>query len=66
MSWQKRNTVGKDRVAELTELYQSLGFEVKVEPFAGPDQPGDACDSCYGNAAGEYYIIYTRKKEDAQ
>ena len=66
MFWQKRNTVGKDRVAELTELYQSLGFEVKVERFTGPDQPGETCDSCYGNSAGEYYIIYTRKKEDAQ
>jgi len=66
MSWLQRNTVGKDRIEELTELYQSLGFEVKVERFAGPNQPGEACESCYGSSAGEYYIIYTRKKEDTQ
>jgi hypothetical protein len=64
VDWQQRNTVGKDRVEELTELYKSLGFEVKVERFSGPDQTGEACDSCYGNAAGEYYIIYTRKSND--
>lgn len=66
MSWQKRNTVGKDRVEELTDLYKSLGFEVKVEPFKGPDQPGEVCESCYGNAAGEYFVIYTRTKESGE
>lgn len=61
MEWEKRNTVGKDRVSELTELYESLGFEVKVESYTGPENAEETCESCYGDPAGEYYVIYTRK-----
>jgi hypothetical protein len=61
MEWEKRNTVGKDRVDELVELYESLGFEVKVERFTGPENAADACDTCYGDPAGEYYVIYTKR-----
>ncbi len=61
MTWQKRNTVGPDRIEELKELYESLGFEVKVDRFEGPEDADETCDTCYGDPAGEYYIIYTRK-----
>lgn len=64
MSWQKRNTVGKERVDELKELYESLGFEVKVEPLVGPLGGEEACDSCF--SGGEYFVIYTRKVSDSQ
>lgn len=63
MEWEKRNTVGKDRVTELTELYESLGFEVKVERYAGPENGGEVCEGCYGDSAGEYFVVYTRKKD---
>ena len=62
MDWEARNTVGKDRVAELSELYESLGFEVKVERYTGPENADEVCESCYGDPAGEYFVIYTRKK----
>ncbi len=59
--WQKRNTVGQDRVDELVELYSSLGFEVKVEPVTvSPEDP--ACQGCYAGP-GQYFVIYTRKNE---
>ena len=61
MEWERRNTVGKDRVNELTELYRSLGFEVKVEPYAIPEDAPAECDGCYGDPSGEYFVIYTRK-----
>ncbi len=64
MEWQKRNTVGKDRLGELTELYKSLGFEVKVERFTGPEETREICQSCYGDPAGEYYVIYTKRKSE--
>ena len=56
--WFKRNTVGSDRVAELKELYESLGFEVKVEPVTVSEDP--ACQGCYAGP-GEYFVLYTRK-----
>ncbi len=64
--WEKRNTVGKDRVDELTELYESLDFEVKVERYAGPEDAEEVCESCYGDPSGEYFIIYTRKIKDVK
>ncbi len=57
--WQRRNTVGEDRIKELTDLYQSLGFEVKVEPVTvSPEDT--ACQGCY-EGPGQYFIIYTRQ-----
>lgn len=46
---------------ELTQLYRSLGFEVKVEPYALPEDAPAECDDCYGDPSGEYFVIYTRK-----
>ena len=63
MEWQLRNTVGPDRVDELKELYESLGYEVKIDRFEGPDSADETCGSCYGDPSGEYYVIYTRKIE---
>ncbi|TKJ40041.1 hypothetical protein CEE37_09905 [candidate division LCP-89 bacterium B3_LCP] len=64
MTWQQRNTVGKDRVEELTELYESLGYAVKVDRFTGPETSDETCDSCYGDPSGEYFIIYTKKRSE--
>jgi hypothetical protein len=63
MKWEKRNSVGPDRIEELKELYESLGFEVKIEQFEGPEDADEACGTCYGDPAGEYYVIYTRAKK---
>jgi hypothetical protein len=63
MDWQKRNTVGEDRVKEFCELYESLGFEVKVEPVAvAPEDT--ACQGCYAGP-GKYYVIFTRRSENS-
>jgi len=61
VEWEKRNTVSEDRVGELVELYESLGFEVKVEAFTEFEGGGEVCESCLLDSAVEYFIIYTRK-----
>lgn len=66
MEWEKRNTVGKDRVDELKELYESLGFDVKIERYAGSDNADETCNVCFSGPAGEYYIIYTKRAEEDQ
>ena len=69
MEWTFRNTIGKDRLDEIVEMYESLDYEVKVEQYKGDSSKGDmpsgvdSCefkDGCMGG--GEYYKIYTRKK----
>ena len=48
-------------MGELVELYQSLGFEAKVEPFTEVEGGGEVCESCLSDSAVEYFVIYTRK-----
>ena len=68
MEWTFRNTIAKDRLDEVVEMYESLDFEVKVEVynsgFTGDSETDDknSCahiDDCM--SGGEYYKIYTRK-----
>jgi len=60
--WEKRNTVGKDRVEELRALYEELGFEVKVEEYQHESEAGEKCNECFAVSKGNYFVIYTRKK----
>ncbi|MFQ6087545.1 MAG: hypothetical protein ACE5K0_01405 [Candidatus Methanofastidiosia archaeon] len=58
--WLKMFVIEKDRVEEYLELYESLGFEVRVED-ASPEE----CEACFGKM-GEYKTIYTRTKKDSK
>jgi len=60
MEWEKRTTVGKDRVNELVELYRELGYETKIEIASNAGEDKVVCDECL--SGGEYYVIFTRKK----
>ena len=60
--WKKKFTCDADRVDEFVEMYQSIGFEVRVEPVS-PDDPDLTCQVCFmGNREG-YRTIYTRPAE---
>jgi len=56
--WERRTTACEPRLSELVELYESLGFEVRVEPFEA--EPGYECLDCYTVEPGRYKIIFTR------
>jgi hypothetical protein len=60
MSWEKRNTVGAERVKELVGLYEELGFEVKVELYNNQDANSKECDECFKDGK-DYFVIFTRK-----
>ncbi|MBI3015913.1 MAG: hypothetical protein HYY65_12850 [Candidatus Tectomicrobia bacterium] len=59
--WERRTTVCEPRLSELVELYESLGFEVRLEPFE-PEE-GYECLDCYLMEPGRYKIIYTRPQD---
>ncbi|GEM_PF-4570716 len=59
--WERRNVASPDRVDEVRELYESLGFEVLVRPMS-PDDFGSKCNECAVTACTSYVVIYTRKK----
>ncbi len=42
----KQNTIGEPRLSECVELYESLGYEVHLEPIVF-DELDDECRKCY-------------------
>lgn len=68
--WNRRTVADEPRLSELVETYQSLGYEVLIEPV--PTREGlrngecDGCSICFDNELrGRYKVLYTRKKDGA-
>ena len=57
--WKKAFTIEKDRAKEYVELYESMGYEVKVVDAAECDFKGE-CKVCYLH--GDYVEIFIREK----
>lgn len=60
--WVKRTTIDEPRLSEITELYTSLGFEVRVEPVK-LDELDEDCKKCYKNIIDELKTVYVRKRK---
>ena len=58
--WERQFTVEEKRVSEYVELYESLGYEVRVEP-ATPNEMDD-CQVCFKADFGNLRTIYTKRK----
>jgi hypothetical protein len=56
--WTRRFVGAPPRLQEAAELYQSLGYEVLLEPQP-PEELDDECKSC-ALALGLYRVIFTR------
>jgi len=59
--WMKQNTIGEPRLGECVELYESLGYEVHLEPVH-PNEMTEECRKCYEKELETVKTIYTRKK----
>ena len=67
--WQKRSVIDDFRVHDLVATYESLGFEVLVEPLPSKEEAETAldcgeCRVCFEDAQvrDRYRVIYTRKR----
>jgi len=49
------------RLSEAVELYQSLGYEVHLEPAASNEE-NETCKACIKADCRKYKIIYIRRK----
>ena len=58
--WIKQNTIGEPRLSELVELYESLGYEVHLEPV-NLNEMDEECRRCYEEDE-TVRTIYIRKK----
>ncbi len=55
--WKRAFTIERDRAKEYVELYESMGYEVKVVDVKSCDRE---CGVCY--LGGDYVEIWIRKK----
>jgi len=58
--WVRQFTADEPRLSEAVELYDSLGFEVHLEPVM-PGELAEGCQVCFEEGE-RYKTIYTRPK----
>lgn len=57
--WEKGFTIEKNRVAEFVELYESIGYDTRVEP-ATPDEM-EGCQVCFKADFDNLQTIYIKR-----
>src|SRR3989338_2667040 len=62
--WERRFMADHERLAEYTELYTSLGFEIRAETVR-PDEISDQCADCRLIICRQFVTLYTRKRAPA-
>ena len=62
--WEKGFTVEENRVNEYVELYESIGYEVRVEP-ATPDEMED-CQECFKADFDNLRTIYIKRTKNKE
>jgi len=63
--WTRRFVANEPRLSEAVELYQSMGYEVHLEPLPrvdcdSADEESEECRACFKGFEEQYKIIYTR------
>jgi hypothetical protein len=65
--WEKRFMADEPRLSEMKELYESIGFEVLLEPLPPKEESAacaeSGCTACLDADPERYRIIYTRAAE---
>jgi hypothetical protein len=60
--WLKRTTIDEPRLSEIVEEYESLGYEVRLEPVKLEDID-EKCKKCYEKQVGKIKTVYVRKRK---
>ena len=59
--WMRQFTTDEPRLSEAVELYESLGYEVHLEPVSF-NEASEACKTCLLADCSRYKTIYIRRK----
>ncbi len=62
--WERGFTVEEHRVDEYVELYESIGYEVRVESATPDDQ--EECQTCFKTDFDNLRTIYIKRKENRE
>ena len=58
--WERRATYDEPRLSELVEMYEELGYQVRIEAFNPEEEK--SCSACMKITPDKYKTIYTKKK----
>jgi hypothetical protein len=58
--WTRQFTTSEPRLSEAVQMYQALGFAVRLESVELSDLPSAECGDCYLIKSERYRTIYTR------
>ncbi|MBU0515068.1 MAG: hypothetical protein KJ621_09880 [Proteobacteria bacterium] len=60
--WTRQTVMNEPRLSEVVEEYQSLGFEVRLEPIDPGRCNEQGCDACFQGegVADRFRVVYTR------
>lgn len=67
--WEKRFIASEPRLSETVELYQSIGFDVLLEPLPEKNElekdecSASGCTACFEADKERYRVIFTRKRK---
>lgn len=59
--WERRFVTDGRRLKEYAALYDSLGFDVRVEPIL-PEETSPDCSDCRLIMALQFHTLYTRRR----
>ncbi len=62
--WERRFMTQRGRLTEYTDLYRSLGFDVRAEPVRSDEVEPD-CNDCRLILFQQIVTLYTRKRSDS-
>lgn len=61
--WVRQFDIEAQRADEYVEVYEAMGYEVRVEPMTPDLMVNEECATCLLAECDKYVIIYTRQKE---
>ena len=64
MDWQEVAVDGERHVGRLVDMYEELGFEVRLEEVK-PEEV-EHCTKCLQESGEKIYRVYARRKQEAQ
>lgn len=61
--WELQSVLSEPRLSEAVELYERIGYEVKVLPF-DPNEECTECTECFKECMDTIFVVYTRRKKE--
>ena len=64
MDWQEVAIDGETRLKKLVDMYEDLGFEIRLEE-AKPEEV-EQCTQCLQESGEKIYRVHARRQQEAQ